>query len=194
MRIPNPTEKSGPLAGHVRKGRTYRSPLAATGLLQAGSWVRDDLPDLLWPVLVLSELGTEEGVRFVRWQKAVQGDLAGKAETRFITGCLDGRLTSLDRLAARLPEARIVVGTRAQQHGLLSGTVSNTLACYPRRPAGWLTGPETVCPGEEEIGLLAQAVLGVLEDGHREAVVKCLWIWSAVLAGTFRTDGKQSSC
>lgn len=189
MKIPNPTEKSGPLGGHVRKGRTYRSPLAATGVLQAGNWVRDDLPDLLWPVLVLSELGTEEGARFVRWQKAVQGDLAGKTEARLIAECLDGRLTSLDRLAARLPEARAVVRTRAQQHGLLSGAVSDALASYPRRPAGWLTGPETVSPGEE-IGLLAQAVLGVLEDGHREAVVKCLWIWSAVQAGTFRTDSK----
>ena len=190
MRIPPPTEKSGPLAGHVRKGRTYRSPLAATGVLQAGNWVQDDLPDLLWPLLVLSELGTAEGVRFVRWQKAVQGDLAGKADARFIAECLDGRLTSLDRLAARLPEAAAAVRTRAQQHGLLPPAVSNALASYPGRPASWLAGDETVSAGEDEIRLLAHAVLGVLQDGHREAVIKCLWIWSAVHAGTFRTDSK----
>ncbi len=43
-------------------------------------------------------------------------------------------------------------------------------------------------PGEKEIDLLAQAVLGVLSDGHREAVIKCLFIWSAVQAGTFSTS------
>lgn len=80
MKFPNPNERSGPLAGHVRKGRVYKSPLAATGLLHVGNWVRDDLPDLLWPLLVLSDLGTAAGVRFVRWQKAVQDDLAGKAD------------------------------------------------------------------------------------------------------------------
>src|SRR4051794_32918176 len=44
--LPRPNQRPGPLAGHVRKGRTYRSPLAATGVLQIGDWVRDDLPDL----------------------------------------------------------------------------------------------------------------------------------------------------
>jgi len=58
--VPSSNETTGPLAGHVRKGRTYRSPLAATGVLTIGDWVRDDLPDLLWPVLTLSELGTAE--------------------------------------------------------------------------------------------------------------------------------------
>lgn len=147
--------------------------------------MRDDLPDLLWPVLVLSEVGTAEGIRFVRWQKAVQGDLAGKADARFIAECLDGTLTSLDRLAARLPEAAAAVRTRAQQHGLLTSAVSNALACYPGRPAGWLARDETINAGEDGIRFLAQAVLGVLQNGHREAVIKCLWIWSAVQAGTF---------
>jgi hypothetical protein len=103
VKLPSPNENSGPLAGHVRKGRVYRSPLAATGVLFAADWVRDDLPDLLWPVLALSELGTTGGRRFVRWQKAVQDDLAGMAEADFIAECLDGRLTSLDRLAAQAP-------------------------------------------------------------------------------------------
>jgi hypothetical protein len=80
VKLPRPNENSGPLAGHIRRGRVYRSPLAATGVLFAADWVRDDLPDLLWPVLALSELGTAEGRRFVRWQKGVQDDLAGTAE------------------------------------------------------------------------------------------------------------------
>ncbi|MDT2008754.1 hypothetical protein FXW78_39615 [Rhodococcus opacus] len=190
MQIPRPNEKTGPLAGHVRKGRTYRSPLAATGVLQIGDWVRDDLPDMLWPVLTLSELGSAEAVRFIRWQKAVQDDLAGKAEPDFIAGCLDGRLTSLDRLVNEIPEARWVVRVRANEHGLLPESIVNALASYPLRSAEWLVDREMTPPGQEEIDLLARAVLEVIKDGHREAVIKCLYIWSAVQAGTFRTSAE----
>jgi hypothetical protein len=190
VKLPRPNERSGPLVGHVKKGRTYRSALAATGVLQIGDWVRDDLPDLLWPVLTLSEFGTAEAVRFVRWQKAVQEDLSGKAEPRFIAECLDGRLTSLDRLAAQVPEARAVVKARAEERGLLPKSVVNALASYPLRPAEWLVDREMTPPDQEEIDLLARAVLGVLKDGHRKAVIKCLHIWSAVQAGTFSTSAE----
>ena len=188
--FPRPNQRSGPLAGHVRKGRTYRSPLAATGVLQIGDWARDDLPDLLWPVLTLAELGTAQAVRFVRWQKAVQEDLLGKAEPRFVAECLDGRLTSLDRLAAQVPEAKAVVKVRAEERGLLPESVADALASYPLRPVEWLVDREMTPPGREEIDLLARAVLGVLTDGHREAVIKCLYIWSAVQAGTFSTSAE----
>jgi hypothetical protein len=190
MKLPRPNVRSGPLVGHVRKGRTYRSALAATGVLQIGDWVRDDLPDLLWPVLALSELGTAEAVRFVRWQKAVQEDLSGKAEPRLIAESLDGRLTSLDRLAAQIPEARTVIKARAEERGLLPKSVVNALASYPLRPAEWLVDREMTPPDQEEIELLARAVLGVLKDGHREAVIKCLHIWSAVQAGTFSASAE----
>ncbi len=184
MKVPRPNEYSGPLAGHVRTGRTYRSPLAATGLLQIGDWVRDDLPDLLWPVLTLSELGTAEAVRFIRWQEAVQRDLSGKAEPRLIADCLDGRLTSLERLAAHVPEARAAVKARAEERGLLPESVVSVLASYPLRPAEWLVDRVIAPLGEEEINLLGRAVLELLKDEHREAIIKCLQIWSAVQAGT----------
>jgi hypothetical protein len=190
MSFPRPNQRSGPLAGHVRKGRTYRSPLAATGILRIEDWVRDDLPDLLWPVLTLSELGTAEAVRFLRWQKAVQGDLSEKVEPRFIAECLDGRLTGLARLAAQVPEAKAVVKARAEESGLLPESVASVLASYPHRPAEWLIDRKTASPGQEEIDLLARAVIGVLKDEHREAVIKCLYIWSAAQAGTFSSSAE----
>lgn len=186
--MPQPSERSGPLIGHVRKGRVYRSPLAATGVLEIADWIRDDLPDLLWPVLVAAELGTSETIRFVRWQKNVQNDLSGKAEASFIADCLDGRLTSLDRLDADVPEARTVVRARADEEGLLPESVAAALAAYPRRPAEWLIEVETEAPTKDEISLLTRAVLGIMKDGHREAVIKCLRIWSNVQAGTFSTS------
>lgn len=188
MTLPRANEKAGPLAGHVRRGRTFRSPLAATGVLRVGDWVRDDLPDLLWPVLTLSELGDAEVVRFVRWQKAVQEDLSGKLEPRLLAECLDGRLTSLDRLAVQVPEARAVVRARAREFGVLPDSVAKALASYPLRPAEWFVDGEVTSPSQQEIDLLARAILGVLKDEHRESLIKCLRIWSAVQAGTLSTS------
>ena len=45
-------------------------------------------------------------------------------------------------------------------------------------------------PGQAEVELLAKAVLEVLQDGHRKAIIKCLYIWSALQAGTFSTDAE----
>lgn len=188
MSLPKPQAGPGPLSDHVRKGRTYRSPLAATGALQVGDWVRDDLPDLVWPVLTLQALGTGAFARFVRWQAAVQKDLFDEAETDFVAGGVDGRLTSLQRLAARVPRAEHVVKARAEEHGLLPERVVAALASYPLRPAPWLVDRPVAPSGQDELDLLAAAVLAIQRDGHREAVIKCFPIWAAAEAGTLRTS------
>lgn len=167
------------------------SPVAASGALHLGDWVRDDLPDYLWLVLTLSELGNGSAERFVRWQGAVLNDLKGRADDGFLADCLDGRLTSLDRLVARVPEARSVVKARAAEWGLLPEGVARALASYPFRPAEWLVDLEVRPPERPEIDRLAKAVLEVLKDGHREALIKCLSIWSRVQAGSFRSDQRM---
>jgi hypothetical protein len=187
--LPRPNQSSGPLADHVRQGRVYRSPLAATGALHIGDWVRDDLPDLLWPVLTLEVLGTSSFRAFVRWQNAVLQELsAGTASPKDIADGLDGRLTSLDRLCERLPSARRAVKVHAKAAGLLPDGVEAALASYPLRPAEWLVERPMTPPGQEEIELLARSVLAVITDRHREAVIKCLPVWAAVQAGTLRTS------
>ena len=35
------------MASHVKKGRDYKSPLVASGVLGIENWIKDDLPDLL---------------------------------------------------------------------------------------------------------------------------------------------------
>lgn len=190
MPLPRANQHSGPLAGHVRSGRKFRPPLAASGVLNVGDWVRDDLPDLLWPVLTLSQFGTRAALRFVRWQGSLIEDLAGLGAPSFIADCLDGRLTGLDRLVTEMPEAETMVVARAAEWDLLSDGVVRALASYPFRPAKWLTRVDFAPPGQPEIDLLARAVVEVLRDGHREAVIKCLYIWSAVQAGTFSTSAE----
>lgn len=185
-----PPESAGPLAGHVKVGHRYLPSLVATGTLKIGDWVRDDLPDLLWPVLVLAEYGTDGARRFVRWQKDVQQDLAGRADAGFVANCLDGRMTGLDRLAKEAHEARTVVVSRATERGLMPNSISSALATYPGRPASWFFDRELAPPSQADVDLLGRGVLEVLTDGHREAVIKCLYIWSAVQAGTLRTSSE----
>ncbi|MCC5675453.1 hypothetical protein JNE43_11675 [Kocuria rhizophila] len=188
MSFPRPNAGPGPLADHVRKGRVYQSPLASTGVLQIEDWARDDLPDFLWPILLLELEGNEAARRFIAWQRDVQQDVVDLAEARFVAECLDGRLTSLERLTDRVPTAKQIIRSRALEHGLLPDRVTRALGSYFHRPAEWLISEEVQPPGRRDIDLLASAVLSVLKDGHREALIKCMFIWSAVQAGTLSTS------
>ncbi|HPQ74042.1 MAG: DUF5677 domain-containing protein [Phycicoccus sp.] len=191
MTVPRPYQHAGPLAGHVRKGRVYSSPLAATGALQVHDWFKDDLPDLLWPALVLAEQGNESVHRFVRWQKAVQDGLAAHGETTLVAESLYGRLTHLAVLAAKFSDAAELIVAEATRYGLLSVGVRSALGSYPYMPAPWLAGQGQVRPpGLPELQLIRSALLAALKDGHLEALLKCLRTWSTVQAGSFRSDEK----
>lgn len=179
------------MIGHVKKGRVFKSPLMATGLLIIGNWVKDDLPDLLWPALVLAEQGDASMRKFVKWQKDVQDSLAHHGDVDYVAEQLDGRLTSLARLSAKFPDAADVVVQHGRRHGLLSTRVQHVLAAYPFRPAPWLAGETSVeSPGQSDLDLVAAALVSAIGDDHREALIKCMRTWSTVHAGTFRADGQ----
>lgn len=180
------------MTGHVQQGRVFRSPLAATGVLHISDWVRHDLPDLLWPIAVMSEGGTDQGARFMQWQDAVYGDLAGLAEARVIGEGLDGRLTGLDRLAAAIPEGKDILRARALECGLLSEPVMRLLASYPDRPAPWFTGRAFAPPDQAVVNTLARAIYEVATDGHREAMVKYISVRGDQLAGTLSHDATMA--
>lgn len=176
------------MAGHVRQGRRYLSPVAATVPLTIGDWVRDDLPDLIWPILVLAESGTASGRKFIDWQKRVQDDLKDEVSPQSLADGLDGRLTSLDRLIEGVPSAADVIRRHTAELGLLTATTASVLASYPDGPAQWFASLPFEPINQAGIELLAEAIRQVLADGHREAVVKCLGVWSSVQAGTFHSD------
>jgi hypothetical protein len=154
-------------------------------------WLKDDLPDLLWPALVLAEQGDQGVRRFVQWQQAVQDRLADRGEAELVAESLDGRLTHLSVLSDRLPGSADVIVAEATRHGLLSEGVRRALNAYPYLPAPWLTGQaEVQPPGRGELEFIRDALIGVMEDRHREALLKCLRVWSTVQAGTFRSDAR----
>lgn len=190
MSLRRPNQHSGPMAGHVRKGRLFKSPLAATGVLVMENWIKEDFPALLWPALVLAEQGNDSFRQFVKWQKAVQEGLAHHGEVEWVAEALDGRLSHLAALFAKFPDASVIVVDEAGRHGLLSEGVRSALASYPYLPAPWLVGDiEVSRPEQPDLELIRDALPAVLRDGHREALMKCFRTWSTVQAGTFRSSG-----
>jgi hypothetical protein len=159
----------------------------ATGALKIGDWLRDDLPDLLWPALVLAENGTSAGEDFRRWQRALLEDFPDVDRSVLASG-IDGRMTSLDGLIHAVPEIAESVRARALEFGLLSDTVTEALRSYPERPGQVLGSSDPSVLTNVSGNLLVKAVYDCMTDGHREAVIKCISIWSAVQAGTFSTD------
>lgn len=176
------------MAGHVRRGRLFVPEFAATVDLTANDWFRDDVPDYLWPLMIAASQGNASLIRFVRWQGAVQADLKCLVPARALAAGLDGRLTSLDRLAALDDTAADIMREHALEYHLLTDDIAKALSTYPERPAAWLTDREVTSPDQDDVDLIAASLLGVLSDGHREALIKCLQIWSAVQAGTFTSD------
>jgi hypothetical protein len=160
-------------------------------MVQLADWVRDDLPDLIWPALVLALRGENAAAAFARWQSLVQTDLRRDVEAKELAECLDGRLTGLERLATRHSGAGAIVRRRAIELQLLPDPVQSALLAYPERPASWLVPGELTPPGQAEIDLLVKAVLEAVTDHHREALLKCLSIWSAVQAGAFSTSAEM---
>ncbi|MFP5070508.1 DUF5677 domain-containing protein [Pseudonocardia nantongensis] len=123
----------------------------------------------------------------MRWQKAVQDDLRSDIDVEELARRLDGRLTSLETLAELSDSTREIVRVRASEYGLLTESVRHAIATYPRRPAAWLVGEDSAT-SQSSVSFVAQALFETLKDGHREALIKCLPIWSEVQAGCFKSD------
>jgi hypothetical protein len=141
-------------------------------------------------LLVLADSGNNSFRQFVRWQKAVQGRLAHHGDAVWVAEALDGRLSHLAALAARYSEAPAVVVDEAERYGLLSERVRSVLASYPYLPALWLVGGiEAKSPDQSDLEFVRDALIAVLRDSHREALVKCFRTWSTVQAGTFSSSG-----
>jgi hypothetical protein len=185
-----PEGRPDPLPEHVRRGRQHLPPLVATDVVRLADWVRDDLPDLLWPALVLQDRGTTAARDFVHWQAAVLRGLAGFVEPALIVDGLDGRLTGLDRLADLHPNATEIVRHAALDNGLLPAFIADILSSYPGRPGSWLFEGEFRSMEQADAERLAAAIGGAIGDGHREAVIKCLPIWAGVQAGTFKSNSE----
>ncbi len=169
------------MAGHFKVGRKYIPPLLTYEQLVPSEWARDDLPDLLWPLVLVEAIGEGIGAVIGRAQDATLKEVAGDSLDR--TGAaLDGRLTSLDRFPAderkKLVERFKVLSDRAL---LFPPELLGVLALYENLPGAWLLldpwrASSAVPDADDSVNLLARAVVRAIVDPSANAMIKAATI------------------
>jgi hypothetical protein len=186
-------ETSGALAGHYRVGKTYSPPFMAMDQTVLVDWVREDLPDLVWPGFLIG-LGGEDGLnRFIGWQQRAHTVLesAGIEPAGVL---LDGRFTSLETTRAELRQ-RVVdaLSSTIEDADVLPDPLLAVLRLYDELPGRWLLvdpWPERdlAVSLEDARSMLTQSIVACVGDGHREAMLKFVGITWAVITKKFRAD------
>lgn len=163
------------LDDHVRRGRRYISRLASLDGFIANDWIRDDAPDLLWPLLLVGLDGASGSIAFGRFQESAVDALADET-TQAGTVVLDGRLTSLERVPTEHRAAIIELVRADDRVELLPDLVLAALGLYEDPPGGWLLvdpWPRPEVPIETVLQTVADALVSVATDRHLNALVKC---------------------
>ncbi len=186
-------QEVGPLKGHYKQGRVFRPPLLAYEATRASDWVRDDLPDLLWPLLLASRLGDPSAALFRQVQEVVietiGADDLDKHQIAF-----DGRLTSIEAVPKAL-RPTLVSGIR--ESGLAESAIPpeirGVLAMYEGVPGAWLllepfrVSDHRLDPDEPTLVLL-RGMVDVIRDAHLNALAKCPQMGWLLLRGRLKMD------
>lgn len=165
----------GPLAGHYRTGQRYKPSIMALPGTLMNDWARDDLPDLLWPLMLVAEDGDAAAVAFRRFQEVVLRSVDSSTESPEFS--CDGRLTSLERFPPYLRTQLLAdfVG-RTDASLLFAPSILGVFRLYPSIPGSWLLvepWKSSKCPSEEEsLNFLAGSIVKVLSDRHLNALTK----------------------
>jgi hypothetical protein len=180
----------GPLAGHYRVGKRFKPPLLSFSETQTviSDWIRDDLPDLMWPLVVALLEGDSAASLIGKAQQAVI-DVVPEEILHESGAALDGRLTSVERFPVEWRDP--VIGslrTRGLGERAFPATLVGVLDLYEGAPGGWLMvdpwdqGDAKPSP-EEAMVFLASAVVEAVKDSQLDALVKAPTFGWLVLRG-----------
>lgn len=165
----------GVLTGHYREGRRFTPRIMAMPGSMANEWVRDDLPDLLWP-LCLVALHGDRGIVYYREFQELVIDVVGQDRIDELNIAVDGRLTSLERIPVETRKDIVEVLRGHHRFGeLLTEEVLGVMRMYEDLPGQWLlVDPWTHDEDdrEESMNWLARSIVAVVGDRHLNALVK----------------------
>lgn len=166
----------GVLAGHYRQGGHFTPRIMAMRGSMANDWVRDDLPDLLWPLCLVALHGDSGAVYFRELQELVI-DVVGADEIDELDIAVDGRLTSIERIPVEIRDEIIEALRRHYRFAeLLSGEILGVVRLYDDLPGRWLlVDPwHDVDADDDEASMnqLGGAIVKVVGDRHLNALVK----------------------
>jgi hypothetical protein len=151
-------------------------------------WVRDDLPDLIWPLLLVAVHGDSMAELFKRAQKLVLQSVPSEEIDRWDLR-LDGRLTSVEafpeHVQSPIVEAFSDAGTTED---VFPDSLLRILSLYEDAPGRWLLVdpwlPDRHLPPEEEaVETLARAIVQAATSEDVNALVKTAPLAWQVLRG-----------
>jgi len=165
----------GVLAGHYREGRRFMPRIMAMPGSMSNEWVRDDLPDLLWPLCLVALHGDRGIVDYREFQELVI-DVVGPDRIDELDLAVDGRLTSLQHIPVEIRDGIVEAfqGHRRFEE-LLTEEVLGVMRMYEDLPGQWLLVDPWTAEGdnlEESMNWLARAIVTVVGDRHLNALVK----------------------
>jgi hypothetical protein len=184
----------GPLQGHFKSGRTYLPPLLSYPQTALSDWVRDDLADLLWP-LVLGAIKEDKAASLIGKVQQLVIDTLGEDAIDADDINFDGRLTSIERVP---PLHRPALVTALGESWLCEETTPaelvGVLTLYDPLPGSWLLrdpwlSSRPVIDPDRSATLLARAVIDTINDGHLNALVKTPPFGWLVLRGKVTLPG-----
>ena len=166
----------GVLAGHYQIGRRFVPEIIAKVDPEFSDWIKTDLPDLLWPMILVHIYGYKGIVSLRIAQEDVFSHIrALPNETH--SNILDGRLTSLGQVRGSDREGIIRTLRQASYRDqLFSPEIKGILSLLRLCP--WILAAREPwnhrdIPSEDESRiLLGDAIFEVITDGHANALTK----------------------
>lgn len=183
-------ETSGPLKGHFRVGKTFTPPMLALVDVHLGNWTRDDLPDMIWPAMLIADKGDAGLEMFMRLQ-ARFGEVLDLLDIPAKSATFDGRLTSIESMDTAHREAIVeAFAPHLRSTGAVSEKILAVLRNYEGFPGAWLlvepfADLELDITSSESATYLARVLVDLMTDEHKEATLKFATITWRVVARTF---------
>lgn len=167
---------SGVLRGHFRTGRTYRTAMTAMPGMTPSDWVAQDLPDLLWPLILVARAG-ESGAYVIGQAQDAAIKAVNPDDPRACGGLLDGRLTSIEAFDGDRNAVASALYELPAASVLFEPGALGILALYGEAlPGRWLfenaPGAADALSVDDAVRVLADAIVAVVGDRHLNALVK----------------------
>ena len=186
----------GILKGHYKSGRTYYPELVATFNFAYTDWIKNDLPDLLWPMLIVHLYG-DEGIIIIRNLQELVLDALPRSAFEHFDAALDGRLTSIERFD---PEHRPTVEKALRKSSDLRrafpSELTGVLSLFEDTPGRWLTVDflkhKSLPARAESIILLTEAISHTALDPHGNALIKTPTVMWKARTGTLRMSDSHA--
>jgi hypothetical protein len=190
-------ETSGSLAGYFKRGRRYLPELLAYENFSANDWIRDDLPDLLWPLVEVVVHG-DAGARILSDAQTLVLEALSSELPVDEMPCFDGRLTSIEAVSIALRES--VVSAFASPNvaeQLVGPEMVGVLSLYEGAPGRWLLFDPWrdrlgAVSRDDAVDILREGIVTAIADRHVNALVKSSTLAWLILRGKLSLHDPRS--